>query len=626
MQKLIISIAFIFFILVKLFAQQSSLDSLLHEIALAKQDSSKVKLYLKAGKEIIFQNTNTAISFYKTAANLSIKSNYTIGAGLCYLSLGNAYSLLSKTDSSLLYMDTALPYLRQLNSAQYLGNFFGNRADTYVQISDFKKALLDCDTATMYIEQSGKTLHLAFIYNIRADIYWHLKQYQLNFDYVEKALAIHLQTGNMRMVGQAYADKGDWHAITKNYNSAVVYYKKAISIADSINDESNLSRYHSLLSDTYLEMNKKTEAVASALKSLKYAQQEENPVQEALVHTLLCRIYTRQNNVGAAVGHGRLGHYTAMQEIDLPLQQSSAAALAEAFKKAGSLDSAYLYLQKSKDLNDSLITKNFNKETANLQIGFAVSQKEKQIALLTKDNIIQEQEIKRQQGIKIGAIVVAMLSILGIWLAVNRYRLRQKMKELELRNQIAADLHDEVGSSLSSIHMLSQMANTNLAKDNQKNILNRVSTNAKETMDRMSDIVWMIKPGETEAGSLKQRMERFAFEICGSKNIILQIDVAAIEDIKLTMEQRKNIYLIFKEAVNNAVKYSGTEKIAATASIQNKQLAVVIKDFGKGFEQTTTKRGNGLENMQHRAKEISGLLLVESVQGSGTQIKLFAPV
>ncbi len=612
----------LFFIAGKLFAQQGSLDSIIKAITYAKEDSNKVKLYQRAGRAIIYQNTNKAIEYYISAVRLSEKINYPLGSGLSFLALGTAYSLLSKTDSSLIYMDSSLVYLRQINSATYLSNFFGNRADTYVQISDFKKALQDCDTATRYCETARTQWQLAYIYNIRADIYWHLKQYQLNREYVEKALAIHEETGNTRMVGQAYSDKADYYAVIGEYDSAVAFFKKAIHIADSIRDESNLSRYHGSLSDTYLEMNKKNEAAASALQSLKYAQEEDNPVQEAFVHTLLCRIYTQQDNAEAAVRHGRLGHYMAMQEIDFPLQQTSAAALAEAFKNAGRLDSAYHYLQKSKELNDSLITKNFNRETANLQISFDVSQKEKQIALLAKDKIIQEQELKRQQAIKAGAIIVAVLSLVGVWLVVNRYRLRQRMKELDLRNQIAADLHDEVGSSLSSIHMLSQMATTNVENSNQKNILDKVSSNAKETMDRMSDIVWMIKPGETEAGSLKQRMERFAYEICGSKNIGVQMQLSEIESLKLTMEQRKNIYLIFKEAINNAVKYSGTEKIEINATVQNRLLELTVQDFGKGFEQASARRGNGLENMQHRAKESGGSLLINTAIDKGTEIVL----
>lgn len=609
-----------------LFSQQNKIDSLKKAISKAAEDTNKVKLYLMAGREVIYQDPNKALVFYFAGVRLSEKINYPLGTGLCFLSIGNTYSFLSKTDSSLIYSDSSLVYLRKTNSATYLANLFGNRADTYVQISDFKKALQDCDTATKYIEQSGSKLQLAFIYNIRADIYWHLKQYQLNKEYVNKALEIHEETGNTRMVGQAYSDIADWYAINKVFDTSVIYYLKAIHIADSINDESNLSRYHSSLSDTYLQMNKINAAASAGLQALKYAEAEDNPVQKAFVHTLLCRIYTSQNNQELAIRHGRLGHFMAMQEIDFPLQQSSASALAAAFKKNGNLDSAYYYLNVSKDLNDSLLTKNFNNETANLQVSFDVSQKEKQIELLAKDKELQQQRLKQQNVYIVASVATALLALLGIWLAVNRYSLRQRMKQLELRNQIAADLHDEVGSSLSSIHMLSQMATKQGDESTHKDILEKMSNNAKETIEKMGDIVWMIKPGEKEASSLKIRMERFAYDICVSKNISLTLQIDDLETVKLSMEQRKNIYLIFKEAINNAVKYSGTEQIEVTASLQNKELLLLVKDFGKGFDVSLIKKGNGLDNMHNRAIELKGTLLKESNENNGTVIQLTVPV
>jgi signal transduction histidine kinase len=209
---------------------------------------------------------------------------------------------------------------------------------------------------------------------------------------------------------------------------------------------------------------------------------------------------------------------------------------------------------------------------------------------------------------------------------VNRNKLKQRMKELELRNQIAADLHDEVGSSLSSIHMLSQMATKQGNESTHGDILARMSRNAKETMDKMGDIVWMIKPGETEAGSLVQRMQRFGYEIAATKNIEINMELAELESLKLTMQHRKYIYLIFKEALNNAVKYSGTEKININTSIQNKDLVMRIKDFGHGFNSSTLKKGNGLDNMQNRAKEMNAKLCIESGVEAGTVITLAMPV
>ena len=608
-------------------AQENQLDSLKREIAKAKEDTNKVKLYLQAGKAVIYQDASEAVVYFLKGARLSTKINYVWGSGVCFLCLGDAYSFLSKTDSSFFYMDSSLIYLRKLNSAYYLGNFYGNRADTYVQVSDFKKALKDCDTATMYIEAGGTKFQLAHIYNIRADIYWYLKQYELNREYVDRALAIHKETGNTRMVGQAYSDKADWYELYKKFDSAVLFYKKAIQIADSINDESNLSRYHASISNTYLALDRKADAATSALLALKFAKEEDNTVQEAYAHTLLCRIYTSQDNSEAAIIHGRLGHLIAMKEIDIPLQQSSAAALATAYEKSGKIDSAYRYLQISKNLNDSLMTKNFNNETANLQISFDIAQKEKQIELLAKDKELQKQKLFRQQLLISGAVILLVISLIGVWLLFNRNKLKQRMKELELRNQIAADLHDEVGSSLSSINLLSQMAvlsGTDVAK--KDDILQRMSSNAKETMEKMSDLVWTIKPEEAEGSNLKQRMERFAYEICSAKNIDVTLELDKLDTKDLTMDQRKNMYLIFKEAVNNAVKYSGTEKLFISAANGNNILTMIVKDQGRGFDMRYVRKGNGLDNIEMRAASIGGKLTIDSEPGRGTMVKLTMPL
>ena len=245
--------------------------------------------------------------------------------------------------------------------------------------------------------------------------------------------------------------------------------------------------------------------------------------------------------------------------------------------------------------------------------------------MLAKDKELQRQKLQRQQLLIIAVAAIALLILCGAWLLMNRRKLKQQMKELELRNRIAADLHDEVGSSLSSIHMLSQMATRQGNETGHTAILARMSSNAKETMDKMGDIVWMIKPGETEAGSLKDRVERFAYEICSSRNIEVSTQLDDLEKAKLTMEQRKNIYLIFKEALNNAVKYSGTEKVEIKADRQNKLLIMQVKDYGKGFNAEAISRGNGLDNMRNRAKELGGQIEFSSEAGKGTSVQLFIP-
>lgn len=267
----------------------------------------------------------------------------------------------------------------------------------------------------------------------------------------------------------------------------------------------------------------------------------------------------------------------------------------------------------------------YNDEIAEMQTSFSVNEKDREIRLLEKDRQLQQQKLRQQRLLLIGAGAVAVLLLGGVWLFVSRNRLKHKMKELELRSQIAADLHDEVGSSLSSIHMLSEMATQSDNQVMQKDLLSRMTTNVKETMEKMGDLVWTIKPEEGKGTNLKQRIERFAYEICGTKNIDLSVDLDGLDVMDLGMEQRKSIYLIFKEALNNAVKYSGTAKIFIKASGSQHMLTMIVRDEGQGFDTNMVKKGNGLDNIQARAASVGGDLTITTEQGKGTEIKVTMP-
>ena len=137
----------------------------------------------------------------------------------------------------------------------------------------------------------------------------------------------------------------------------------------------------------------------------------------------------------------------------------------------------------------------------------------------------------------------------------------------------------------------------------------------------MSDIVWMIKPGNDDFISIENRMLNFANELCVPAGINFEFKKdAATDAIQISMEQRRDIYLIYKEAVNNAVKYSGCHNIRAALSLQNQKLQMRITDDGNGFDTSIVKNGNGLSNMQKRAATHKGTFTINSAADEGTEI------
>lgn len=607
-------------------AQSPETDSLIRLLSTAPEDTNKVHLYWQTGATLIHQNPTQAVRYFKSGIMLSEKLGFISGLEKCNNATSLAFSFNSKYDSAYVYINKAVFYAVKAGNIKRLSLAYLNRADVLVNLQRYPAALKDCDTAIVYAEQIKNNDGLGRIYSIMNGIYTDLEQYEQALSAIDKSNNFFRLSKNRQMIAMNYSDRADILLILDQPENAVSWYKKAILVADSLDDVNNLSAYYSGMGEALAKLKNYKEAEKAMFTAINYAVKTENMPQQAVCYTNLSNLELEQNHFQRSIEYGIRAYELIKPSMDLLREQLITYTLANAYIKNGNSKKGLEFLAISTALKDSLVKRQFSIETAKQQALFDVKEREREIAVLNKNKELQQQKLQQQRLLIFGTALLALLSLAAIWLLMNRNKLKQRMKELELRNQIAADLHDEVGSSLSSIHMLSQMATQQGTESTQKDILARMSTNAKETMDKMGDIVWMIKPGETEAGSLKQRMERFAYEICGTKNITASLQIDVLEKIKLTMEQRKNIYLIFKEAINNAVKYSGTVKIEITASLENNKLMLKMRDFGKGFNIGMIKKGNGLDNMQHRADELKGALTIETTEETGTLIQLAVPV
>jgi signal transduction histidine kinase len=206
--------------------------------------------------------------------------------------------------------------------------------------------------------------------------------------------------------------------------------------------------------------------------------------------------------------------------------------------------------------------------------------------------------------------------------------MKQQLKEIKVRNQLAGDLHDEVGSSLSSIFLLSKMASGKMPRESaNKNMIETIAGNTKEVIDKMSDIIWMMNPKYDEGGNLREKFDQYVLRIREVAPFQIQLGIAdEIDNIKFPMEIRKNIFLIFKEAINNALKYSEATDMNISIDMADKNVQLVIEDNGRGFDKTTVTAGNGLETMALRAKDCRGSINIQTAPHKGTQIKVIIPL
>ena len=206
------------------------------------------------------------------------------------------------------------------------------------------------------------------------------------------------------------------------------------------------------------------------------------------------------------------------------------------------------------------------------------------------------------------------------------YNFREKMKVETIRQKIASDLHDEVGATLSSIAIATRIVEKKLG--NRANglgvILEQIKTDSEETIQTIRDTVWAINPENDSVEILFEKMRSFALQMLTVQNISLDFknEYQYAKSLKMSMEQRRNVYMIFKEAINNIAKHAKATKVEVHISKVKEGFKLEIIDNGKGFDCQEVHEGNGLKNFKKRAKENFMDFKIKSEIGKGTDLRL----
>ena len=205
--------------------------------------------------------------------------------------------------------------------------------------------------------------------------------------------------------------------------------------------------------------------------------------------------------------------------------------------------------------------------------------------------------------------------------SIHRYQVSQTLKVERLRNKIASDLHDEVGSSLTRISIYSDLIQNGIEVEERKGYLAGIGALSREVVSTMSDIVWSIDNRNDSFGSLIIRMKDFATELLQAKNIDLEFKVVGVDGGRvLDPALKQNIYLIFKESIHNVVKHSHARRVSVIVSNSRSEFKMQVCDDGKGFHENIVSRGNGMRNMKRRAEAMNANL--EVLNQFGTTISL----
>jgi two-component system, NarL family, sensor histidine kinase UhpB len=541
------------------YTQSPRIDSLKKVLAAQIPDTNKVKTLYRLGRSYQLYDSDSSVAYAQRALDLAKKLNFE--RGILAAEIGLTISLTISGNYPL-----ALDHsFKTLSLAKEIDPLSVPRAISLVAWCYYY--LGEYNTCLKYTREAFKLAQpweLPYGWRDLAMVFHSLNQPDSALLYAKKSYerlkGLSAEGNISHVLGDAYVGKS-------NYDSALFFYRNgvAVSLKDNIND---LIDSYTGIADVYKATNNFDSAAWYSKRVLSEKIEKTYPIGMLKAANMLADIYGSQNKP----------------------------------------DSTLKYLKIALTIKDSLFSR--EKTMAIQNLAFKEQEKQKEVA---------DSKLKlRNQFIMYFSLVVfvAALVIVSIVSKNNRQKQLQNM-----RNSIADDLHDDIGSTLSSISILSELAKQKSPE--AKSLLDSIGENTLSIQENMSDIVWTITSKNDHFGNVLHRMNQFASEIFDAKNIELDFaSDAALSTSRLTMKQRKNFYLFFKEVINNAAKYSDAKKVSVTISKKEQDVEMNISDDGRGFDTTKIYNGNGMSTLKKRGEELNGCFKIQSHLNEGTVVHL----
>jgi two-component system, NarL family, sensor histidine kinase UhpB len=649
-------------------AQSKYIDSLQQIVALHKKDTIELNVLLLLSNEFSRRDLQKAKQYSLQAMSQADVKKETKWLTSAYGYLVTLYQQSGQIDSAHYFLDQAEALVRDNpNNVRVKFNFNQSAGLFYKNLGDYKKALpYVLENINIWKKEdenrAGQLLNLGNLYFNMGDFKnaanSHLKSLQL-FEILK----------NLRGQSFCFQSLGNDFFSLNQYSKAEKYYERSLALKEQLGDKRGVLTTTISLGDVYKELNQNQKAEVNYKSALATARGMKLVVEEARILHQTGLLYKRMNNFELArenfnksiVLSEQLGDSTTRAKTKSELigldvveqnkintetellnslntvirigdrQQQSLEYLhlSDYYRLHKDYERALYYFREHKALSDSVEGNAVLLQLKELEEQYQNEKHTQEITLLKKNQELQALALSRERT-NVALIAFALLSVLIISiLIVNRYRVKNRanrMIEMErMRNTIARDLHDDIGSTLSSINIMSQLAlNEN---GNAGHHLKKIATHSAQMMENMSDIVWSINPKNDLAEQMVFKMKEFAAEILEPAGINYSFQVAdSVDTLKLDSEKRKNLFLIFKEAINNAAKYSDGTNVTINLFLQSSHLHLEVVDNGKGFNKEEAKQGNGLSNMKDRATAITGALQYNTEPGKGTRIQLAVPI
>ncbi len=619
--------------------------------------------YMQLGQVKLYSNEmEQALPYFEKSIQGYFSKNPSPEAALAYNDYGYTLGKLGKLEMQAENLLVALRIhekLTPINNSE-MAIVLNNLSTVYLELRQSEKAIDYAKQSLIYRKKAGNVDQLALGYCNISQMYRGVdlgeaeKYRKLCVDFSE-------QSGNETRLMQSYITSALIFSDKKDLDSAMKFEQKAINILEkNKNHPMMLSRRYLAMSMHAISLKKDSTEILNYLgKSKNLALESQDKVTLREINYQYYVFYKDQQNFEKSLESYQIFNryrdsiinentkaniaeletkyntekkdnqivqlYTDQRIKQLQIEKQE-ALIAGNLLEAKQKEKEIQILSQEKELQDLRISKQ-NEELEKQQL-ITLSNMQK-LQLAEKEKIIQDRKLRNSRSVQYLTFAsIGLLFVLTFFL-FNRYQLKRKLKEqkklLDIRENIAKDLHDEIGSTLTSIKILSEVSDKRIKKQQPEisEFLNKITEQSAMAQQSISDIVWSVKPGNDSFENMIIRMREYIAQTLEVKNI--QTTILFDENLQgnsLRTEFRRDFLMIFKEAINNIAKHSSATEVSIGLKELNKMILMEITDNGKGFDPDLSSNRNGLKNMQNRAEFLNAKLDIRSKINQGTKIEL----
>ncbi len=638
-RKIISFLAFLFFS-ATLFAQlPRKIDSMQKALAVAKQDTNRVELLYTLARYTTTSDTKKALDYAHEALTLAKKLGHTSGEIYSYNTLSIIQQDKGDYTLALSYLDTCTRLAEAAADTYAVAMCSNNTGLIYLNQGNYEKALPFLLESAALREKIGDKRGQAGSYNNIGLLYGYMNNHEKAIEHYRLSLELKQQLDDKRGMGNTYLNIGLSYSGLQDTAREKENYRKALELYEEIGDKKGQSMvYNNLGEIASAELN---DSLAFGYLGKAYALRAElgDIVGQAQTGTNLARCYIRKGELDIAEEYlaQSLAH---AREAESKKEMSLAyAVLSELNVKRNDFKTALENYKLSALYKDSMLNEESNMHVEELQAKYETEKKEKEFLQLKAEDE-RKAFLLEKRNLQIAIVIVVALVLAGTgWFFFSRYKTRQlRLKELAIletkqseRIRIARDMHDDIGSGLSRISLLSEQVKATLRGqslagqlDKTLNSLSKLSAESRQLTGSIGEIIWTMSPKNDTLEGLVSYVRNYAYDYLEQAGIECTINFPdEVPAVTVPAEMRRNIFLAVKESLYNIVRHASCTAAVLELQLHDDSFTLTVSDNGKGFG--ASKRpggGNGLVNLKKRIEETGGVYRVESVPGKGVTVTL----